>query len=374
MVVPGQNHRDPWFADFFKACLEDTKWLFQTEKGTPFLFPATGTAGWEASLCNTLSPGDKVVTFRYGQFSHLWVDMMQRLGLDVHVEEERWGDGADEAKLEAILRADVGKEIKAVCVVQNETTTGVTSDIAAVRRAMDAAGHPALLMVDGVSGIGALPFKFDDWGVDLAVTGSQKALSLPTGLACVAASPKALKAMESAKLNRVFLDFGDMIKTNASGSVPYTPALGLLHGFRESVRLLRSEGIENVWARHHRLGTGARLAVKAWGLKLLCENERWASDALTVIETPAGVDSGLVIKNAFAKYNLSLGLGLSQVQGKVFRIGHLGNMDEIMLLSALAGTEMALLDAGVKITPGSGVGAALAHFQKTKGIYPTREF
>lgn len=190
MNVPGQNHRDPWFAELYKSVLEDTKWVFQSKEGTPFIFPGTGTGGWEAALTNTLSPGDKVVTFRYGLFSHLWIDMMQRLGLDVHVIDRPWGGGADEGILEDILRKDTEKKIKAVCVVHNETTTGVTSDIKGCRMAMDAANHPALLLVDGVSSIGALEFKFDDWRVDVAVTGSQKALSLPTGLAYVCVSKK----------------------------------------------------------------------------------------------------------------------------------------------------------------------------------------
>jgi len=373
MMVPGQNHRDPWFAEFYKACLEDIKWLYQSKKGTAIIYPGTGTGGWEACLTNTLSPGDKVLTFRYGQFSHLWVDMMQRLGLDVHCVETRWGDGADEAKIEEILKADVNHEYKAVCVVHNETTTGVTSDIKACRAAIDAANHPAMFFVDGVSSIGGGAFKFDEWGVDVAVTGSQKALSLPTGLGFVCVSDKAVKAYETSKLRKVYFDFGDMLRTNRNGDVPYTPCLSLLHGLRESVRLLKAEGMDNVNARHARLAAGTRKAVEAWGLELLCENPRWYSDSLTVVKVPEGIDSGRIVKYAYSKYNLSLGVGLSEVKGKVFRIGHLGNMDDVMLLGALAGTEMALIDAGVKIAPGSGVGAALAFFQQTKPMIPTRE-
>ncbi|CAG9462429.1 unnamed protein product [Pedinophyceae sp. YPF-701] len=368
------NHRDPWFNQFFKDCLEDTKYLFQTETGTPFLFPGTGTGGWEAALTNTLSPGDKIVTFRYGQFSHLWIDMMQRLGLDVHVVECRWGDGADEGELARILAADSGKQIKAVAVVHNETTTGVTSDIPEIRKTLDAAGHPALLLVDGVSSIGALPFWFDKWGVDVAVTGSQKALSLPTGLGVVCASPRAMEARKSAKLNRVYYDFDDWLKNYDKGNTPYTPSLPLLYGLRESIALLREEGIENVNKRHHRLATGTRKAVAGWGLETLCKNPRWASDSLTVVEVPEGIDSGLVVKNAYAKYNLSIGVGLSQVAGKVFRIGHLGNMDELMLCSALCGVEMSMIDAGMKITPGTGVAKAIEYFQQTSAVIPTREF
>eukprot|EP00887_Chlorella_sp_A99_P004003 scaffold11.g4003.t1 len=364
MAVPGENHRDAWFPPFFKECLEDTKVLFQTTQGTPFIYPGTGTGGWEAALTNTLSPGDKVVTFRYGLFSHLWIDMMQRLGLDVHVIEARWGDGAEEDRLAEVLKADTEKKIRAVCVVHNETTTGVTSDIPGVRATIDSFNHPALLMVDGVSSIGALPFKFDEWRVDVAVTGSQKALSLPTGLGLVCASQRALAAGASAQLRRVYFDFKDMLRTNPSGNVPYTPSLPLLYGLRASMSLLKSEGMENVWARHHRLAEGARAAVAGWSLKLLCRDPRWQSDSLTVVE---------VVDVAYAKYNLSLGIGLDRLKGKVFRIGHLGNMDEVMLAGALAGTEMALIDAGVPVAPGSGVANAVDYWQRTSRVIPTRE-
>jgi len=374
MQVPGQNHRDPFFAPFFKQLLSDSKYVFQTEKGTPFIFSGTGTGGWEAALSNTLSPGDKVVTFRYGLFSHLWIDMMQRLGLDVHVIERRWGEGADEQSLEDVLRKDVDKKIKAVCVVHNETTTGVTSSIKGCREAMDAVQHPALLLVDGVSSIGALDFRFDDWRVDVAVTGSQKALSMPTGLALVCASEKALAHMETSKLHKVYYAFQDQLNTNPAGNTPYTPSLALLYGLRESINLLKSEGIANVVARHHRLAEGCRKAVQGWGLELLCKDPRWQSDSLSVIEVPKGIDSNLIVKNAYAKYNLSLGIGLAKVNGKVFRIGHLGNMDELMLCSAISGAEMAMIDAGIKITPGSGIGKAIEHFQKTSSVIRTREF
>ncbi|DBA72712.1 hypothetical protein WJX79_001801 [Trebouxia sp. C0005] len=373
MDRPAQNHRDPWFNPFFSSILEDCKMLFGTTKGTTFIYPGTGTGGWEVGLTNTLSPGDKILTFRYGQFSLLWVDMMERLGLDVQVIDERWGNGVDEARLEKALKADKDKKIKAVAVVHNETATGVTSDLAKIRETIDACNHPALFMVDGVSSIGALDFQMDKWRVDIAVTGSQKALSLPTGLAVVAVSDKALEARKTAKLQRVYYDLEDMIKTNKDGQVPYTPVLPLLYGMQASMKLMRAEGFENVIKRHHRLGEGARKAAKGWGLELLCKDSRWRSDALTVIETPKGTDSNLVVKNAYAKYNLSLGVGLTKVAGKVFRIGHLGNMDEVMLLGALAGTEMALIDAGIKIEPGSGVKEAVKHFQETSSVIPTRQ-
>ncbi|KAL3148320.1 hypothetical protein ABBQ38_013783 [Trebouxia sp. C0009 RCD-2024] len=373
MDRPAQNHRDPWFNPFFSSILEDSKMLFGTSKGTTFIYPGTGTGGWEVGLTNTLSPGDKILTFRYGQFSLLWVDMMERLGLDVQVIDERWGNGVDEGRLEKALKADTDKKIKAIAVVHNETATGVTSDLPKIRETIDACGHPALFMVDGVSSIGALDFQMDKWKVDIAVTGSQKALSLPTGLAVVAVSDKALEARKTAKLKRVYFDLADMIKTNKDGQVPYTPVLPLLYGMQASMKLMKAEGFENVIKRHHRLAEGARKAVKGWGLELLCKDPRWRSDALTVIETPKGTDSNLVVKNAYAKYNLSLGVGLTKVAGKVFRIGHLGNMDEVMLLGALAGTEMALLDAGINIEPGSGVKEAVKHFRETSSVIPTRE-
>jgi len=295
------------------------------------------------------------------------------LGLDVQVIECEWGSGADEAALQKILEADKDKKIKAVCVVHNETTTGVTSDVKGVREAMNSANsHPALLLVDGVSSIGALDFKFDEWGVDVAVTGSQKALSLPTGLALLAVSEKALAARRTAGLKKCYYDWEDMIATNSAGSVPYTPSIPLLYGLRESLALLKAEGFENVVARHHRLAEGTRKAVKAWGLELLCKEQRWRSDSLTVIRSPEGLDSAKIVQEAYKRYNLSIGVGLSKVQGKVFRIGHLGNCDEVMQASALAGTEMALLSCGVKIKPGAGVGAAIEYWAETSKVIPTR--
>lgn len=373
MHVGGQNHRDPWFNEFYKTCLEETKMIFGTSSGTPIFWPGTGTGGWEAALTNTLNPGDKVVTFKYGLFSHLWIDMMQRLGYDVEVIDCRWGDGADEERLAEVLKKDTEKKIKAVCVVHNETTTGVTSDIGRVRETMDEFDHPAMFLVDGVSSIGALDFKFDEWRVDVAVTGSQKALSLPTGLAVVCASDKAIEASKNATSKRVYYDFADMLRTNPSGNVPYTPELQMLYGLRESLRMLREEGMNNVVARHNRLAEGTRRAVEGWGLETLCKDPRWKSDSLTVIETPEGIDSQKIVDIAYAKYNLSLGIGLDRVKGKVFRIGHLGNMDEIMLSGALGGVELAMKDAGVPITLGSGVSKALEYWNETSEVIPTRE-
>ena len=369
-----ENHRDPPFSLLANSVLAELKPLFKTTAGQCFVFPATGTGAWEAGLTNTLSPGDKVLCFRYGQFSHLWVDQAQRLGLDVTVLDEEWGRGADEARLRKVLEADTSKSIKAVMIVHNETTTGVTSDIGACRAAMDTAGHPALLLVDGVSSIGACDFRFDEWRVDVAMTGSQKALSLPTGLAVCCVSPKALAATKSAKLPRVFFSFDDMAKFNAVGGFPYTPSVPLLYGISEALTMLREEGFDNAIARHARFAAGTRAAVAAWGLQLLCADPRWNSNSLTVIKAPPGMDTTRLVRTAFAKYNLSIGLGLSAVAGKVFRIGHLGDLNEVSLLGALAGTEMALRDCGyTAFTPGAGVGAALQYFQQTSAIIPTRE-
>ncbi len=348
--------------------------IFNTTDGTPIFYPGTGTGGWESALTNTLSPGDKVVTFRYGLFSHLWIDMMQRLGLEVEVIDCRWGDGADEEKLAEVLAKDTEKKIKAVCVVHNETTTGVTSDIGEVRKTMDSNSHPALLLVDGVSSIGALDFQFDKWRVDVAVTGSQKALSLPTGLAVICVSDKAIESSKTATSKRVYYDWADMLRTNPSGNVPYTPEVQMLYGLRESLKMMRDEGgMAAVSARHHRLAEGTRKAVEGWGLKLLCKNPRWYSDSLTVIETPEGIDSQKIVDIAYGKYNLSLGIGLDRVKGKVFRIGHLGSMDELMLGGALCGVEMVLKDAGVPITIGSGVSKATEYWRQTAKAIPTRE-
>lgn len=373
MAVPAQNHRDPFFAPIFKEMLQSVKFLFGTQTGTPFIFSGTGTGGWETALSNTLSPGDKVLAYRYGLFSHLWCDMIKRLGLDLQTVDRRWGEGVDEDQLEDILRKDTEKKIKAVCIVHNETTTGVTSDIGLCRKAMDKVNHPALLLIDGVSSIGALDFRFDDWRVDVAVTGSQKALSMPTGLTVVCFSNKALEAHKTSTLKRIYYDITDQMNTNPMGGTPYTPSLHLLYGLRESLALLQEEGFENVIARHHRLAEGTRAAVKGWGLDLVCKHPRWNSDTLTVIHTPENVDSNLVVKNAYARYNLSLGVGLFQINGKAFRIGHLGNMDELMLSSAISGAEMAMIDAGIPITPGSGISKAIEYWQKTSKVIRTRE-
>jgi len=362
MDIPLEDQRAPDFPAFTLPLFQDLKKIFKTRSGQVFIFPASGTGGWEAAITNTLSPGDKVLASRFGQFSQLWIDLCQRHRLDVEVLDAEWGEGAPVERYAERLAADNGHTIKAVLVCHNETATGVTSDVAAIRRTLDAVGHPALLYVDGVSSIASIDFRMDEWGVDLAVTGSQKGLMLPTGLAIVAVSPKALETAKTAKCPRCFFDFADMARTNKDGYFPYTPATTLLRGLRASIDLLLAEGLDNVFARHHRLAEGVRQAVAAWGLTLCAKEPRWYSDTVSAIRVPDGYDANEVVKQAYRRYGLSLGVGLSKLAGKVFRIGHLGSLNELMVLTALAGSEMALRDAGIPVTLGSGVAAAQAHF------------
>jgi alanine-glyoxylate transaminase/serine-glyoxylate transaminase/serine-pyruvate transaminase len=365
MDVPLEDQRALDFPAFTLPLFRDLKKVFKTDKGQVFLFPSSGTGGWEAAITNTLSPGDKVLIAVFGQFSHLWADLCRRHGLIVDVIEVAWGEGVPLDICEARLQADTQHEIKAVLVCHNETATGVTSDVAGVREALDAARHPALLMVDGVSSIASIDFRMDEWAVDVAVSGSQKGFMLPTGLAIVAVSQKALAAHKSATCPRCFFDFADMIRTNKDGFFPYTPATTLLRGLRVSVDMLLAEGLDNVFARHHRLAEGARKGVAAWGLELCAKQPKWHSDTVTAICVPAGFNSDDVVKTAYYRYRMSLGVGLSKVAGRVFRIGHIGNINELMILQALAGCEMALRDVGVDLRPGSGVGAAQEYFRAT---------
>lgn len=365
MDIPMEDQRALTLPDFTLPLYEDLKKVFKTKTGRIFIFPSSGTGGWEAAISNTLSPGDKVLASRFGQFSGLWVDMCQRHNLDVEVIDVDWGEGVPVEEYAKRLEADKEHKIKAVLACQNETATGVTSDIAAVRKALDAANHPAMLYVDGVSSIASIDFRMDEWGVDLAVSGSQKGFMLPTGLGIVAASQKALEARKNAKLPRTFFDFDDMIKTNDLGYFPYTPAMTLIRGLRESLDMIFEEGLENVFARHHRLAEGVRHAVDAWGLTLCAKEPKWHSDTVSAIYVPEKVDGNEVVKLAQTKYNLYLGAGLAKVAGKVFRIGHLGDLNELMLVSALAGSEMALRELGAKIEPGSGVAAAEEYWRET---------
>lgn len=359
------DHRSSAFPDLARPLLTDLERIFQTNEGQAFIFPATGTGAWEAALTNTLSPADRVVAPRFGQFSHLWIDLAQRIGLQVDVLECEWGEGAPLERIEETLAGDPEHEIKGVLVVHNETATGVTSDVAGVRRVMDAVGHPALLYVDGVSSIASIDFRMDEWKVDVAVTGSQKGLMLPAGLGIVCAGPRALAARKRARCARVFFDFDDMIKANATGYFPYTPALLLLYGLRESLDMLFEEGLPNVFARHHRLAEGVRAAVRAWGLSLCAREPKWESDTVTAIMVPPGINGADVIDIAFRRYNLALGAGLARVAGKLFRIGHLGDLNELMLLGAIAGAEMAMKDAGIAVELGSGVAAAAGQYRRT---------
>jgi alanine-glyoxylate transaminase/serine-glyoxylate transaminase/serine-pyruvate transaminase len=364
MVVSMEDHRSSRFPELTNGVLCDLKRLYKTTSGQPFIFPSSGTGAWEAALTNTLSPGDRVLVARFGQFSHLWADMAQRLGFEVEIIDVDWGEGVPVERIEEVLRADKKHQIKGILACHNETATGVTSDIGALRHAMDSAHHPALLFVDGVSSIGCIDFRMDDWRVDLAVTGSQKGLMLPAGLGILCASPKALKAMEQAKSKRCYFDLGDMIKANATGYFPYTPALSLLYGLRAALELIFEEGLDNVFARHHYLAQGVRAAVtEGWGLELCAKGPKWHSDTVSAIVVPQGINAAHVIDVAFKRYNLALGAGLSKVAGKVFRIGHLGDLNELMLTSAIAGAEMAMLDVGIDVRPGSGTGAATQYWR-----------
>ena len=365
MHVAMEDHRSPVFPELTHACLTGLKSVFRTRTGTPLLFPSSGTGCWEAALTNCLSPGDKVLVARFGQFSHLWVDMCQRLGFNVEILETPWGEGAPVERYLASLQADKRHEIRAVLVCQNETATGVTSDVAAVRRAMDSIAHPALLFVDSVSALGSIDFRMDDWAVDVCISGSQKGLMLPAGLGVTCVSPKALEAARGAGSRRCYFDYGDMVRANASGYFPYTPPLPLLYGLRESLAMIAEEGLDNILRRHSFLAGGARAAVlEGWRLSLCAVAPQWYSDTVSAIMVPDGQDAAAVIARAFTRYNLALGAGLAKVAGKLFRIGHLGDLNELMLLAALSGAEMAMLDCGIRVEPGSGAAAAQKYWHK----------
>jgi alanine-glyoxylate transaminase / serine-glyoxylate transaminase / serine-pyruvate transaminase len=372
MHIAMEDHRSSDFPKLTKPLYDGLKQVFKTEGGDVVILPSSGTGAWECALTNTRSPGDKMLAARFGQFSHLWIELARRHGLEVVVQEEEWGTGASPERIEEALRADKAHAIKGVMVVHNETATGVTSDVAAVRRAIDAARHPALLYVDGVSSIGSIDFRMDEWGVDLAITGSQKGLMLPAGLGIVCASQKAVAAMKDATCRRSYFDFADQMRAPATGYFPYTPSLPLLHGLREALAMLREEGLDNFFARHRRLADGARAAVKAWGLKLCAKEPKWHSDTVTAIMVPPGFNGADVIDRAYRRYNLALGAGLSQVAGKLFRIGHLGDLNELMLLGAIAGAEMAMRDVGIEVELGSGVAAAQTAFRDAETATETR--
>lgn len=371
--VPTIDHRSADFTAIFRPLFSGVKEVLKMREGEVVFFPATGTAGWEAAISNTLSPGDRVLACRHGMFSHRWIDMCQRHGLDMQILTAPWGAGAPAADFQAALEADRDHQIKAVLVTHNETATGVRSDVAAVRRALDAAGHPALLLVDGVSSIASMDFRFSDWGVDVAVTGSQKGFMLPAGLAIVGISPKALAAMETAKLPRCFLDFRDMLTTNARGGYPYTPPVQLLYGLGVSLDMLREEGLETVFARHRRIAEGIRRGVSAWGLSLCAQSPDLYSETVSAIRTPEGFDATRIVTHAAEKYGVAFGVGLGEVAGKVFRIGHLGSLTDVMALSGLATAEMAMADLGLPVRLGSGVAAAQEYYRSTEAAAVARE-
>jgi len=358
-----EDHRSAAFPAFTRSILSRLPQVVHQTTGEAFVFPATGSAMWEAALVNTVNPGARLLAPRFGQFSHLFIQTAKNLGYQVDVLEEPWGEAANAERIEAALAADTNHEIQGVLLVHNETATGVTCDVAAVRAAMDRAKHPALLFVDGVSSIASLEFRFDDWRVDCAITGSQKGFMLPAGLGMLFASEKALARVDSCTTPRAYFDVRAMRANNAQGYFPSTPALSLLYGLDEALTMLLDEGMDNVAARHKRLANGVRAAVTAWGLTPCARRPEIASDSLTAVVVPADKDARTVIDIAFTRYDIALGSGLSEVAGKVFRIGHLGDMNALTLAGALAGVEMALADAGFDIMLGSGVGAALAEWR-----------
>lgn len=361
--MPTIDHRSPLFGQILHPARAGVRQILQSDTAEIFIFPSTGTGGWETALTNTLSPGDTVLAARNGMFSHRWIDMCQRHGLDVQIVETPWGNGIPADRYREILSADSTHKIKAVLATHNETATGVTSDIAAIRQALETAGHPAMLFVDGVSSIASVDFRFDDWGVDVAVTGSQKGFMLPAGLAIVGFSPKAMQATQTASLPRTFFDVHDMARGYAGNAYPYTPAVGLLNGLSQACDMLLAEGLENVFARHHRIAEGVRAAVRAWGLDLCAADPSVYSDTVSAIRTPEGFNATDIVTHAAEKYGVAFGVGLGEVAGKVFRIGHLGSLTDVMALSGIATAEMCMADLGLEITLGSGVAAAQDHYR-----------
>jgi alanine-glyoxylate transaminase/serine-glyoxylate transaminase/serine-pyruvate transaminase len=357
MAAPTIDHRGPEFAELTKDLLRALGPVFGTA-GPVVIYPSSGTGAWEAALVNTLSPGDRVLMSETGHFSTLWSELAGRLGLQVEVIPGDWRHGADPAAIGQRLTADRAHDIKAVCVVHNETSTGVTSRVPEVRAALDAAGHPALLLVDTISSLASIDYRHDEWGVDVTVAGSQKGLMLPPGLGFNAISAKALAASQSAGLPRSYWDWGPILTANESGFFPYTPATNLLYGLRESLAMLDEEGLPNVFARHQRHAAATRAAVHAWGLEVLCADEREHSGSLTAVLLPDGQDADEVRRVILERYDMSLGTGLGRLAGTVFRIGHLGHFNDLTLVGTLGGVQMGLQLAGVPIKPG-GVEAAL---------------
>lgn len=360
--MPTLDHRSPVFANILRPALRGVKKVLKSELAEIVVFPATGTGGWEAAIGNTLSVGDKVLATRNGMFSHRWIDMCRKHGLDVIVIPQEWGEGIPADRVEEILAADGSHRIRAVLATHNETATGVRSDIAAVRSAIDAAVHPAMLFVDGVSSIGSMDFRMDEWGVDIAVTGSQKGFMLPPGLAILGLSAKAMQAMREVGLPRSYFDMRDMVAAYAAGGFPYTPPVGLLNGLKVATEMLLAEGLEHVFSRHHRIAQGIRCAAGAWGLQLCAVRPELYSDTVSAIRVPAGFDANRLVAHALDAYGVSFGTGLGELAGKAFRIGHLGSLTETMALSGMATAEMVMVDLGLPVRLGSGVAAAQKYY------------
>jgi alanine-glyoxylate transaminase/serine-glyoxylate transaminase/serine-pyruvate transaminase len=362
--LPTIDHRGPEFGELGLRVIAGLQQVFNTRHPI-VIYPASGTGAWEAALVNTMSPGDAVLMYETGHFASLWKKMAERLSLRPEFlglpGAEGWRQGVDADAIERRLRADTGHAIKAVCVVHNETSTGVTSDIAAVRRAIDAAAHPALLMVDTISGLASADYRHDEWGIDVSISGSQKGLMLPPGISFNALSPKALEANKRATLPRSFWGWDEIVEMNKTGYWPYTPNTNLLYGLAESLEMLLVEGLEYVFARHRRWGEGVRTAVRAWGLAIQCADPKLYSPVLTGVITPEGVDADRIRRLIHERFDLSLGTGLGKVKGRMFRIGHLGDSNDLTLLATLAGCEMGLKLAGVPLAA-SGVQAAMDFF------------
>ena len=363
MAMPVIDHRGPEFKKLGQRVLSGIKTVFKTTNPV-FIYPASGTGAWEAALVNTLSPGDKVLMYETGHFATLWRNMALKLGLQPEFIASDWRSGADAAAIEARLREDKGHTIKAVCVVHNETSTGAASRIDEVRRAIDAAKHPALLMVDTISSLASIDYRHDEWGVDVTVSGSQKGLMLPPGLSFNAVSDKALAATKTAKLPKLFWSWEEMVGPNKEGFFPYTPGTNLLYGLAEAIDMLHEEGLDNVFARHDRHAEGVRRAVRAWGLEILCKDPKYYSSVLTAVIMPDGHNADSFRKVTLEAFDVSLGTGLTKLAGKVFRIGHLGDTNDLTVIAALAGVEMALSLGNVPHKPG-GVAATMDYFTKT---------
>ena len=371
MSLPTIDHRGPEFGRIGLKVLSGIQQIFQTRHPVA-IYPASGTGAWEAALANTMSPGDLVLMYETGHFAALWQKMAARLGLKTEFISEpgtcpetglpaSWRRGVNAALVEERLRSDASHQIKAVCVVHNETSTGVTSDIAAVRRAIDAARHPALLRVDTISGLASADYRHDEWGVDVAISGSQKGLMLPPGISFNALSPRALEVSKGAKLPRSFWAWDDIVEMNQSGYWPYTPSTNLLYGLHEALDMVLEQGLPTVFARHQRWAAGVRAAVTAWGLPVQCADAAVYSPVLTGVVTPAGVDADAIRKLIHTRFDMSLGTGLGKVRGRMFRIGHLGDCNDLTLVATVAGCEMGLKLAGVKLA-GSGTQALMEHF------------